>query len=408
MTPPAQISAALPPLSLARQNRVIGLVGVGHFTSHFYVLCLPPLFPFLKAELGVSYAALGLLVSVYLIASALVQVPVGMLVDRIGARKVLITGILVMATGVTLAGLASSYWAMVGFFMCAGMGNSVFHPSDFVILSASVEEDRLGRAFGLHSFAGSMGSALAPVGMLVLASLFDWRTALVAIGLFGIAVAIVLFIFRAALRQEAERRKPADGGAGQLRATARMLMSRRILSFFLFYVATAAAHSAITSFSVVVLSKTHGAPLSFANGVLSAFLIAAVIGVVLGGMLADRTRRHDRVLVITFSISAFSVAMVASGATPLWLTAAAITMAGLMRGVVSPSRDLLVRTAAPAGLLGTVMAVVTVGFTTGGSIMPVICGWLVDLGRGDAVFWLSAVMMLAAIGSVFIARERSF
>jgi MFS family permease len=99
--------------------------------------------------------------------------------------------------------------------------------------------------------------------------------------------------------------------------------------------------------------------------------------------------------------------MVASGATPLWLTAAAITMAGLMRGVVSPSRDLLVRNAAPAGLLGTVMAVVTVGFTTGGSIMPVICGWLVDLGRGDAVFWLSAVMMLAAIGSVFIARERS-
>ena len=132
-----------------------------------------------------------------------------------------------------------------------------------------------------------------------------------------------------------------------------------------------------------------------------------VIGVAIGGFVADRIRRHDRVLVICFAISALSIGVVASGFAPLWAIAGAIGIAGFMRGLVSPSRDLLARNAAPAGMLGTVMAVLTVGFTTGGSIIPVICGWLVDIGSGGAVFWLSVVMMGCAIASVFVARERS-
>ena len=395
------------PLSLARQNRAIGLIGAGHFNSHLYGLVLPPLFPFMKADLGVSYAALGLLMSLYFVASATVQIPVGILVDRIGARVVLFAGLLVMGTGVTLAGLVGEYWAMAGLFLCAGMGNSVFHPADFVILSASVEKGRLGRAFGFHSFCGSAGTALAPVTMLVLASQFGWRSALVTVGLFGLAITAILFASRTALREDAMRKQREKTDGGGFGATRRVLFSRTILSFFLFYVASASAHSAINSFSVVVLSQQYGAPLALANGVLSAFLIAAVIGVVLGGFLADRTDRHDRILVATFAVSALCIGGVATGALPLWLIAAAITLAGLMRGIVSPSRDLMVREAAPGGLLGTVMAFVTFGFTIGSSSMPVICGWLVDLGYGDAIFWLSATMMLLVIGSVFIARERS-
>ncbi len=407
MNATASPAVVAPPLPVARQYRVIGLISTGHFTSHLYVLTQPPLFPFMKADLGVSYAALGLLVTLYLVASATVQVPVGMLVDRIGARRVLVAGLAIMGAGVAAAGLASSYWAMAALFMCAGMGNSVFHPSDFVILSASVEENRLGRAFSIHALAGSSGTAAAPIILLVLASQYGWQTALVSVGLFGIAVAVLMFVLGGWLREEAARRKPADGGLGQLRETTRLLTSRSIMSFFLFYISTAAAHGAITSFSVVVLSNDYGAPLSFANGILSTFLIAAVIGVAIGGVLADRTRRHDRVLLITFGISALCIAAVASGAMPLWGIAGAIALSGLMRGMVSPSRDLLVRSAAPAGMLGTVMAIVTVGFTTGGSIIPVVCGWLVDLGHGGAVFWLSVAMMLCAIGSVFIARERT-
>lgn len=400
-------TAGAPPLPLARQYRVIGLICTGHFTAHLFVLTLPPLIPFMKADLGISYAALGFLVTLYLVASATVQVPVGMLVDRIGARRVLVAGLLLMGVGFTAAGLVNSYWAMAAAIVCAGMGNSVFHPSDFVILSSSVEKGRLGRAFGLHGLAGSSGSALAPVIMLILASRFGWQTALVCAGLFAVAVSVLMFLSGAALRQEAEREKPADGAPGQLRRTIGLLSSRTILSYFMFFIFTAAAHGAITSFSVVVLSDVYGAELSFANGVLSGFLVMAVIGVAIGGFVADRIRRHDRVLVICFAISALSIGVVASGLAPLWAIAGAIGIAGFMRGLVSPSRDLLARNAAPAGMLGTVMAVLTVGFTTGGSIIPVICGWLLDIGSGGAVFWLSVVMMGCAIASVFVARERS-
>lgn len=400
-------AAGAPPLSVARQYRVIGLICAGHFTGHFYILTLPPLFPLMKAELGISYAALGLLVTLYLIASATVQVPVGMLVDRIGARKVLIAGVFLMGAGVTAAGLVSSYWAMAAMFVLAGMGNSVFHPSDFVIMSSAVEESRLGRAFSFHSLAGTSGSALAPIVMLVLARQLGWQTALVAVGLFGIAVAVLLLMSGRSLHQGAKRKEREDGGAGQLRETVGLLSSPTILSFFVFFICSAASHGAITSFSVVVLSTVYGAPPAIATGALSGFLFAAVIGVAIGGVLADRTRRHDLVLVITFGLSMVSIATVASGVLPLWAMAGAIALVGLMRGIVAPSRDLMVRAAAPAGMLGTVMAMVTVGFTTGGSIIPVICGWLVDMGHGGSVFWLSAAMMACAIASVFISRERS-
>ena len=141
----------------AQQWAVIWLVGAGHFTSHFYVMCLPPLLPFMKDDLQVSNAALGFIMTCFFVAVASVQMPVGMLVDRIGARRVLCAGLLILSGAVFLAGFTSSYWALVGLFALAGIGNSVFHPSDYVILSSSVDEHRMGKAFSIHSVCAQSG-----------------------------------------------------------------------------------------------------------------------------------------------------------------------------------------------------------------------------------------------------------
>ena len=331
-----------------RQIQAIGLIGFGHFLSHLYQLALPPLFPYIRADLGVSFVELGLALTVYNIATVALQTPVGILVDRIGARPMLIIGLFVNAAAFVAAGLVSSFWLMVALMLVAGAGNSVFHPADYTILSASVDKARIGRAFSIHSFGGSSGFAAAPLVMIYLAEAFDWRTALVVMGLVGIALAAVYALLSPVLRDDADAGRKEDAPKLGWRSIA----TQPIIMFFLFYIATSAAGSGLNAFAIVALAKAYGISESVASATLTLFLSAIAIGVLLGGVLADKASRHDLVLYATYGVSMLCLVAIAAGAMPIWAIACVFVLAGLMRGVVNPSRDILVRQAAPAGAVG--------------------------------------------------------
>jgi MFS transporter, FSR family, fosmidomycin resistance protein len=111
--------------------KILGLISTGHFMSHFYFMALPPLFPFLRDSFGVSYTELGVLMSAIYGTSTITQIPIGFMVDRFGARVILTLGLVIMAVGVGLMGLAPSFWVLVALGVCAATGNSVFHPCDY-------------------------------------------------------------------------------------------------------------------------------------------------------------------------------------------------------------------------------------------------------------------------------------
>ncbi len=389
---------------LGREARVIGLIGAGHFVSHFYQLALAPLFPLIKQDLDVSNVELGVVMTAYAAATAVLQTPVGLLVDRIGARNVLIVGLFVNAGAFAAAGLASSYWALVGFMLIAGIGNSVFHPADYAILSATIDKGRVGRAFSLHSFGGTSGFAAAPVVMFALANLWDWRTALVVVGLAGLALAVAMTIFRGMIRDGVERDagKPREPGPGW-----RALTTRPMIVFFLFFVLLAAAGSGLNSFTVLALVEVYGVELATANSTLTAFLVMIAIGVLIGGVIADKTDRHDLVLFLTYGVATACFFLIGAAVMPFWLVVAAFLVAGLVRGIVNPTRDMLVRQAAPAAAMGAAFGFVTTGFTVGQTFAPALYGWLMDIGSPHMVFWLAAGFMVAAMLLILVGRERS-
>ena len=386
----------------ARQFTVVALVGGGHFISHFYVLCLASLLPAMAVDLQVGYAELGLITTAFFAAAALVQMPVGMLVDRFGARRMLLAGVTLTSGAVMLSGFAPSYLAIVGLFLVAGIGNSVFHPCDYVVISSSVRESRLGKAFSFHSFCGTAGFAVAPVAMAAMASQFGWRGALVGAGSAGLVLAVAVLLAQGILRDDTERKKKAPG---QLTRTWKALMSRRVIGHFIYFMTSSAATGALGAFTVVVMIAHYGASEEVAGAVLTAYLGAAAFGVIFGGILADRTQRHDLVLVIMMGGAAAVTAAAATGMLGFWLCALALTLAGFAKGVVMPSRDLMVRQDAPAGLLGAVVAFTTIGFTVGNGIAPAIAGWMVDSGEALYVFWLAAALAFVSIGSVVVARR---
>ena len=382
-----------------REVRAVGLISAAHFLSHFYQLALPPLFLAIQGDIGVSFLALGSTVAAYNIATAVLQTPIGILVDRVGARGVLIAGLAVNAGAVAAAGFAESYWAIMAAMVAAGAGNAVFHPADFSLLSSSVDDRRLGRAFSVHSLAGSLGFAAAPVTMLFLAALWDWRAALVATGMAGLALAAILAVFSSAMGGERGRGKPRAAVSWTV------LFDRTILSFFGFYALSAAAGAGISGFSVVAFIAIYDVGPELAGGVLTAFFVLTGLGVAAGGIVADRALRPDAVLGICYAAAAAALIAVATGALAFWLVAAVFGLAGVFRGIVNPSRDVLLKRLTPAGAIGAVFGFVTAGFNVGLGTAPLLYGWMMDLGRPEAVFWIAAGFTVLTIGIVFAARR---
>ena len=346
-----------------------------------------------------SFIALGTAVGAYNIATAFLQTPVGFLVDRIGARWVLIAGLFLNGVAFVAMGMADSYLQIVAALVLAGIGNSVFHPADFAILSASIEESRMGRAFSAHSLSGSLGFAAAPVTVLFLASVWDWRIALIAVGLAGIALAAVMLPVSGMLR--------ADGAGKSERSSIdiRILLNPTILAFFGFFVLSAAAGSGLSVFSIVAFIDMYGVSLELAGGVLTLFFVLIGLGVAVGGFIADRWGRHDLVLGISYTIVAILLAGIATGAFAFWLVVVAFGIAGIFRGLVNPSRDILLRRLAPAGSTGAVFGFVTTGFNVGLGAAPILYGWMMDQGSASGVFWIATVFTVLTIGIVFLARK---
>ena len=131
------------------------------------------------------------------------------------------------------------------------------------------------------------------------------------------------------------------------------------------------------------LLSGYDVPLAIANGGLTAFLFASAFGVLSGGALADRTAHHGTVAAVALAAAAMLIATIPIFGVQGYLLVAILGMAGFLFGIIAPSRDMLVRAAAPAGAEGRVFGIVSTGFNIGGAVGPVLFGWLLDSGRPE-------------------------
>ena len=394
--------------------RAVAVVSSAHFTSHFYLLLLPPLFPLLRDVYGVGYTELGFALSVFSIVTGCTQVPVGFAVDRFGARRILAAGLLLEGIAFVLIGLAPLYGALVALMALAGLANAVYHPADYSLLNASVNPRRMGRAFSFHTSAGMLGNAVAPVTMVFLMTFMDWRAALTLCGGVGIAVGLMV-IFNGRVLKE---RPGAGDGAGAAAAGApgagatgiRLLMTAPILLGTLFFFGMSVSGYGIQSFSVSALHILHEAPIAEATTVLTAYLFASPVGVLAGGWVADRIRRrHDAFAATCIVMVALCIGAVAALRPPLAHVAALFVVAGLFSGMVAPSRDMLIRSMTPPSEIAKVFGFVSTGFNLGGVVAPVMFGFLLDRSEPGIVFWTVALVSLATVFTVLTtgkARRR--
>src|SRR3979411_1031939 len=190
----ADVLAAPQQAKIDESLRTLAAISTAHWVSHFHLMVLPMLFPFLKEQFGVSYIELGFPLTVFAVVSGLTQAPMGYLADHIGARKILLMGLTLGGLALIMLGLHLSYSWLIASAVLLGLANSVYHPADYAILSAHMDEARMGRAFSIHTFAAFLGGAVAPAIVAALVTMVGGLGALIVAGSVGPLVALLLIV----------------------------------------------------------------------------------------------------------------------------------------------------------------------------------------------------------------------
>jgi MFS family permease len=381
------------------ESRLIAGVCAAHLMSHYYMLMLAPLLAFIRDDFKVTYTQLALALTVFNVVSAVLQTPVGFIVDRVGARLVLIIGLALSSAAFAVAGLYPSYWVFIAMYGVAGVGNTSYHPADYALLSHHAPNNRLSQIFSYHTFAGMLGGAIAPITLLYLQSQFGWRGAYIGSAIFGFVVLLALLAQPEPLAENATKEKSARAQAGS-GVDWRFLMSPPILLNLAFFIFISVMGGGLNTYLVVALGALHGTPPAIANVALTSFLTMNALGVLAGGLVSGRARNHAMIAASGLTVSGIVTAMVGFFDFPSALLIILLGLSGFSSGATYPSRDMLVRAVTPAGAFGRVFGFVSTGFNIGSSIAPIMYGMLMDNGQPRAVFIVSAIVSFLCVSTV--------
>jgi MFS family permease len=388
-----------------REYKVIALIALAHFVSHVHIMLLPPLFGEVREAFGVSYVEIGFALTAFNAASALLQTPAGFLVDRVGPRAMLTGGLVLGGVAVAAAALLPGYWFFVIAYGFLGLANTVYHPADYSILSATIDHKRIGKAFSIHTFAGYLGSGVTPALALACAALWGWRGAFLFVAGLSIATALVLIVAGSILPRVVHKpgQQPAKDSGQKVGLD--LLLSAPILRNLLFFFCLAMANGGIQTFTVVGMAQIHGTPFSVASVALSGFLLCSAGGVLLGGIIADRTPHHERVAAVGFACTSTMAILMAWVNMPGFALIALMSVGGLLNGIIQPSRDMMVRAVTPPGSFGKVFGFVSTGFNLGGMIAPLLYGSLMDHGEPRAIFMIVTGFIFLALVTAITRRK---
>jgi FSR family fosmidomycin resistance protein-like MFS transporter len=397
---------------LGQDARVIGVVSLAHGTSHFFHLLLPPLFPVFIQEFALSYSELGLLVSLFFLVSSIGQALAGFLVDRIGARVVLYGALGCFFVAALVAASAQGYAGLAFAAVLAGVGNAPFHPVDFTILNKRVSAPRLGHAFSVHGISGNLGWAAAPVCLVGLsASSAGWRVAYLMLALWVVFVLALVWLHRELLDDRAEekaRERDAPRGPSPVSATPPAGPAPHPLAFlrmpvlwmcFAFFLFSTFAMSAIQGFAGPALGQIYGLPISVTASVLTGYMLFGAVGMLIGGFVSARVARLELTIGLAMAVTALLLLVVSTGWLPGPWAAFVAALAGLGSGIAGPSRDLLIRQAAPPGATGRVYGTVYAGFDVGFTLGAPLFGWMMDRGWPHGVFGGAALAFALGIAA---------
>ncbi len=392
----------------ASDVRVMALISLAHGSSHFFHLVLPPMFPWLMEAFALSYAELGLLMSVFFVVSCVAQAASGFLVDRVGARPVLFFGIGLLILAALIYSQSNGYLMLLLGAVIAGCGNGIFHPVDYTLINHKVSAPNLPYAYSMHGVAGYLGWAIAPAFMVGIAQLSDWRIAFLAAAVLETLILLILWFNKKYLIDNARERHEQSHASAQAanpasapESTFAFLKLTAVWLCWFFFFLSMASTSSLQSFAPSALFNIYEIPLTVGSYYITLLALGSASGVLFGGYLAAKLQTPERIVTSCLMMTIGMCLLLGSGLISTALIPGIFFVIGFGYGVVAPSRDLLVKTATPKGVSGRVYGIVYSGIDLGAAVGPFIFGFFMDAGLPKALFLGIAVFQLLVIPTVF-------
>ena len=399
----------------ASDVRVIGLISLAHGSSHFFHLVLPPMFPWLKDAFALSYAELGLLMSIFFVVSCIVQAASGFLVDRIGARPVLFVGVGLLALAALTYSQSNGYLMLIVGAVIAGCGNGIFHPVDYTLINHKISSPNLPYAYSMHGVTGYLGWAAAPAFMVGIAQLADWRVAFLSAALLEAIVLVILWVNKSQLMDNVQERHESSHASAQAanpggvpESAFAFLRLPAVWFCWAFFFFSMASTSSLQSFAPSALFSIYEIPLTTGSYYITLLALGSAGGVLFGGYLAAKLQAPERIVSTCLSVTVVLCLLLATGFISVDFIPIIFFALGFGYGVVAPSRDLLVKQATPQGVAGRVYGIVYSGIDLGAAVGPFIFGLFMDAGLPKALFLGIVLFQLMIIPTVFkVSTDRS-
>jgi MFS family permease len=366
------------------------------------------MFPWLKDAFSLSYAELGMLMSIFFVVSCIVQAASGFLVDRIGARPVLFAGLALLALAALTYSQSTSYAMLILGAVIAGCGNGIFHPVDYTLINHKVSPPNLPYAYSMHGVTGYLGWAAAPTFMVGIAELSDWRIAFLSAALLEVCILVILWMNKSYLLDNVKERHENSYASAQVarlgvapESTFAFLKLTGVWLCWIFFFFSMASTSSLQSFAPSALFKLYEIPLDVGSYFITLLALGSAGGVLFGGYLAAKLQAPERIVSSCLSITVAMCLLLATGLLSAQIIPYVFFALGFGYGVVAPSRDLMVKQATPKGVAGRVYGIVYSGIDLGAAVGPFIFGFFMDAGLPKALFIGIALFQLMIIPTVF-------
>jgi MFS transporter, FSR family, fosmidomycin resistance protein len=184
--------AALAPRISSEQRRAASVAGVAHALHDGYTDLIYIMLPLWQAEFGLTYAALGVLRSMFVGAMACLQIPAGLMSERFGAPFILALGTALAGAGYCFAGLSTGFAMLLCALLISGIGASAQHPIASALVARAFAGPQSLKALGAYNFSGDLGKMTIPATLSLMLLVMAWRPALLILGCLGVALAAVI------------------------------------------------------------------------------------------------------------------------------------------------------------------------------------------------------------------------
>lgn len=405
-----ELSSLRDTIAVSNPRRVWLITGA-HAVNEFYSVALPPILPLLVADFDITYGQAGALLTVFYVMYSVFQLPAGALADRVGKKLVLGAGMVVLATGIFIAGLAGDYLTLVLAQVLAGIGGSTYHPSGMSLISDLESGSTEGKAMGIHGLGGVTGTAMAPAIIGGLAVVFDWRLALMAGAGVGLAYAAVFVTWFPDVNDRPGDAAAADGGTpaptglrGRVRAAVNVPLAWWVAALFVANLLISLEIGAVRTFATAYLFERTAGSTAISNAVFFVMLAGGGIASLGAGSLADRMDRITLGVGVLILSALALTATIAVPALPLVLTAWFFVL-GVLLYAAFPAMNALTSAYAEREFSGSLFGVMLTAGALGGAGGPLLVGVVAErVGLGVAFPLIAVVSVAAAIAFLGLYR----